>query len=376
LFICTIKIGVTFNLENNDIAYNVDLINNDIILMILIKRRFFLFIVFLFLMISHSLGQDSHFSQFYANPLYLNPAFTGTANCPRLAANFRDQWPAFPKNYITFSGSYDQFIPEISSGIGLLLTGNINGSGAFQNYHASAIYNFRAQVADQFYLNFALQASYVFSSIYWKKWKLATDIVNPNAPRPDFSEEDNKYRSKSQFDLAFGFMGYTPYLYFGLAVHHLLPFQTNFFKSSNKNFEKKWEPKWTAHVGGKITIIQRNKYEVNFGDIFFHPNIIFISQGKFHYLHEGFYFNLYPLTVGVWLRHNFNNLDAFIISCGVEYKIFKIGYSYDFSLTKLERTGGAHEISLQFIIPCNTDKMEKASLSKRRRYTPADCPCF
>ena len=36
------------------------------------------------------LAQDPEFTQFYANPLYLNPAFAGTARCPRLVMNYRN----------------------------------------------------------------------------------------------------------------------------------------------------------------------------------------------------------------------------------------------------------------------------------------------
>lgn len=343
--------------------------------MILYKRRFYLLLVFLFLTISNLFGQDPHFSQFYANPLYLNPAFTGTANCPRFSLNFRDQWPAIPRNFLTFSAAYDQHIPELHGGIGLLLSGDIAGAGFSQTYNAGIIYNFRVQAAHQFYLQFALQGSFLHTFINTKKWIFATDFVNPNAP-PDFPEDKSNHFSKSQFDAGFGFVGYTPYLYFGLAVHHLAPLQVNYFRNVNKKIERVWEPKWSAHIGGKISIRQKIKSEINYGDIFLHPNLLFISQGKFHYLHEGFYFNLYPLTIGAWLRHNFKNFDAFIVTCGVEYKMIRIGYSYDFNLTKLERTGGAHEISLQFTIPCNSDKMGKTSKNKSSNYLPIPCPKF
>ncbi len=38
-------------------------------------------------------AQDPEFSQFYANPLYLNPALAGANICPRAILNYRNQWP-------------------------------------------------------------------------------------------------------------------------------------------------------------------------------------------------------------------------------------------------------------------------------------------
>jgi type IX secretion system PorP/SprF family membrane protein len=53
-------------------------------------------------------AQDPHFSQFFASPLTLNPAFTGKfSGSWRLAANHRDQWPSIPKAYVTTSASLD-----------------------------------------------------------------------------------------------------------------------------------------------------------------------------------------------------------------------------------------------------------------------------
>src|SRR5437016_3907470 len=51
-------------------------------------------------------AQDPHFTQFYANPLYLNPAFAGAAHCPRMNLSYRNQWPALQGQYITSCFSY------------------------------------------------------------------------------------------------------------------------------------------------------------------------------------------------------------------------------------------------------------------------------
>jgi len=336
------------------------------------KRKFSFLLTLFFLTTLHTFGQDPHFSQFYANPLYLNPAFAGTLNGPRFSLNFRDQWPSVPKNFVTFSGSFDQHINLLHGGIGILVSADVAGKNILKTYNASGIYNFRARVSREFNLQFAVQAGCSHTTINWEKLTFADGSTGI----PD----NYDIKIKPQLDLAVGMVGYTSFLYFGLAVHHLSPVRVNFYEKSPKELKLKW----TAHVGGKITIKQKMKDEINFGDIFLHPNIIFISQklktaansvlsrGIFHYLHEGFYVNFYPFTIGAWIRHNFENFDALIVTCGIEYKIFRIGYSYDFNLTKLERTGGAHEVSLQFFIPYSP----KASQKKYQWIAPVDCPRF
>ncbi|MCL1850869.1 MAG: PorP/SprF family type IX secretion system membrane protein [Bacteroidetes bacterium] len=348
--------------------------------MILCKRRTYFLFIFLTLIILNLFGQDAHYSQFYANPLYLNPAFAGANNCPRFSLNFRDQWPAIKGNYIAFSGSYDQHINVLHGGIGVLVAADIegrgiNGSGIMNTYNASAIYNFRVKVTHKFNLQFALQGGYLTSYINWEGLHYASGAQG--LPPPDYPALYD-YKKKSQFDAAFGFTGYTSYLYFGMAIHHLFPVRTSFFSSSNDKYQTVWQPKYTAHIGGKITILQKNRTEINTGDIFLYPNLVFISQGNFDYLHEGFYFNFYPFTIGAWLRHNFKNFDACIVSCGIEYKLLRIGYSYDFTLTQLEGTGGAHEVSLQITIPCDNDNRDRINSKKKKKmdYAPLDCPRF
>ena len=66
-------------------------------------------------------AQDPEFSQFYANPLYLNPAFAGTARCPRVSLNYRNQWPGISGTFITTSATYDQQVESLYGGLGLMV---------------------------------------------------------------------------------------------------------------------------------------------------------------------------------------------------------------------------------------------------------------
>ena len=66
------------------------------------------------------LAQDPTFTQFYSNPVYLNPALAGSSGCPRIALNYRNEWPQLTGNYITYSAAYDTYAKNISGGIGII----------------------------------------------------------------------------------------------------------------------------------------------------------------------------------------------------------------------------------------------------------------
>lgn len=90
-------------------------------------------------------AQDPHFSQFYASPLTLNPAFTGKFDgVLRVAGNYRNQWPSINNAFTTGTLSVDfpileNKIPETDRfGIGFIGLTDKNGNGILQNNYAGA----------------------------------------------------------------------------------------------------------------------------------------------------------------------------------------------------------------------------------------------
>ena len=70
-------------------------------------RKLFILVVTLAL-VKQASAQDPNFSQFFVSPLTLNPALTGKFNGDfRLAGNYRDQWPAISKAFVTSTISFD-----------------------------------------------------------------------------------------------------------------------------------------------------------------------------------------------------------------------------------------------------------------------------
>ena len=110
-------------------------------------------------------AQDPTFTQFYSNPLYLNPAFAGSFGCPRFALNYRNEWPQLSGNYVTYSASYDQHIDAISGGLGVIVTQDDQAHGTLKSTNASLIYSYLLPVTREFSIKAGLQAGFFQKSL-------------------------------------------------------------------------------------------------------------------------------------------------------------------------------------------------------------------
>src|SRR5690606_37585034 len=104
---------------------------------VLTSRNFFTIITVF--CASFAFGQDIHFSQYYANPLYMNPALTGSFYGDfRAAVNYRNQ--AFTVSntpYVTYSGSFDiaplkKKMRHDVFGVGMLVYNDKAGNGVLK----------------------------------------------------------------------------------------------------------------------------------------------------------------------------------------------------------------------------------------------------
>jgi type IX secretion system PorP/SprF family membrane protein len=118
-------------------------------------KKLYTFLLLSFLLLSHKIikAQDPQFTQFYANPLYLNPAFAGSTICPRICFNYRNQWPGIPATYTTTSASFDRYVYGIKSGIGLLVTNDQAGAGTIKTTNVSGIYSYQLTITRSFSIN-------------------------------------------------------------------------------------------------------------------------------------------------------------------------------------------------------------------------------
>ncbi len=333
----------------------------------LMKRRIKYAVLGAMLLLGATAGaQDIGFSQFYANPLYLNPAFAGSAVAPRISLTYRAQWPGLVSAFTTVSASYDQYFPDLHGGLGfIVMTDRVGDHGALSTNMFGVMYAFRFQVSRDIYASAALQASIVNTHLSWDEYLRFPDQIdremgfsyNTQATPPD-------KLSQWSPDFNAGILLSGSKWYAGFAASHLTQPNVAFYSTDPVPM------KFTVHGGGLINVAEesRRQSSLGLGTPIISPNIVYQYQGGFHYFNYGLYLDWMPFLVGVWFRHGTENTDAFIFQAGIQQDYFKVGYSYDVTISKLANsTAGAHEITLGVLLPVPEHKKKVKAIR---------CPSF
>jgi len=310
----------------------------------------FLGILTFLVLFSELRAQDPHFTQFYANPLYLNPAFAGTARCPRIALNYRNQWPNLSGTYVTYSASFDRHFDFLAGGLGLIVMNDDQARGTLRTTNVSLIYSYHAPVTREFSLKFGIQATY-FQKVLDKTKLNFGDMIDPRRGFVWNTNEVVPIAQKKNADFSAGILGYSKTYFVGVAAHHITQPDEGMLGNSPLPF------KLTGHGGIIIPLEKGNESYLS-------PNLLFMMQEQFRQIFLGMYYVKGVLTAGLWYR----NKDAVVALIGITKSGFKFGYSYDITVSKLAgNTAGSHEVSLQIQFECKP---------KKKKYRTISCPSF
>jgi type IX secretion system PorP/SprF family membrane protein len=315
-------------------------------------------------------AQDPEFTQFYANPLYLNPAFAGTAAGPRFAMNFRDQWPSSSGAFVTYAASYDQHFDGIGGGIGAQVWRDQAGDGNLSTTYVSGMYSYHLAVKDNprdyFIVKMAVQASAFYRSVDFSKFRFPDEfdpktgwigpITQENLPSRGY------YATGWIPDFGAGILAFTNKYYFGAAVSHLIEPTQSFYGTPWSVLPRKY----TLHGGMQLPLDNWKRIP----ETFLSPNLLIQRQGTFTQVDIGAYFIKDYFVAGAWYRHTDPNADAISFLVGVKKDAVKIGYSYDVTVSGLRSASpGSHEVSLVV-------EMKKYDHTKTRKWRKIVCPTF
>lgn len=300
-------------------------------------------------------AQDPVFSQFYATPLAINPAFAGTTLMPRLAANYRNEWPSHSDAgvtaYATYAFSYDQFISPFNSGIGMLVMTDDAGGGLLKTSSVNLTYAYRVSVNNEFGMKLGIQAGFRQLRLDWDRL-IFLDQLDPLTGPFDPSGNPNPTQeippeslTNSQFDIGAGLLIYTPKFYGGVGLHHLTTPSESFIRSGT-GLTEGLPLRLSIQAGVELTLLPGNNRAPS---MLIAPSLLFVKQGDQGQINVGANLSRGPFSLGGYYRHAFTNSDAVIGAISFQYEVFKVGYSYDFTIVhglQVPDSGGSHEISL------------------------------
>jgi type IX secretion system PorP/SprF family membrane protein len=312
----------------------------------MVKKVFFLLV--LLLPILSGMAQDVAFSQFYSNPLHLNPAFAGSLNVPRVALQYRNQWHSFSDAFNTYSAAFDFPVKKLQGGLGFFILNDAQAMNSYRLLKINAAYSVQVRISENYRLHGALQAGFGQQSL--KPDKLVfPDNVDPFYGNHGVSRE-LEYLSDPNFaypDFSAGVLIYSQKIFGGLAAHHVAEPRRSF--SSGVEDTDKLYRKYTAHAGLRLPVFlyghHRRKFDIS-------PQMVMQYQHRSGQINYGLFASYAGLTTGAWFRQNFGlKYDAVILLAGFTGGRWQVIYSYDMAVSGLwGQTGGTSEISLIFLL--------------------------
>jgi type IX secretion system PorP/SprF family membrane protein len=320
---------------------------------------------------SFTRGQDPHFSNFYNNKLYYNPAYAGIDYGIRLNMAYRRQWPKIPSKFQTFYLGFDEGvrIARGLGGFGLTLISNTEGEGLLQNYTIGVPISARIPIAAKSLIQVGVMPSIAFNSINWNRF-IFSGQLNPyygNIYPSGFVPPDAEISKKSYVDIfniggVFRYENSSPqansskfYRKFeiGLSGFHLSEPNQSFISSEAPLFAKYvFFTSYTASVSLKSA-----------GILFVEPSLLCESQWEMFSYMLGVRTSLVESNIdfGIWLRNNnlkMENTNAIVVLFSYRFlvnnennTVLTTSLSYDITTSKLaDASRGSPEITIRLAL--------------------------
>jgi type IX secretion system PorP/SprF family membrane protein len=304
---------------------------------------------------SSSIGlfaQAPKFTQFYAAPLYLNPAFTDLNYMHLFTANYLNQWPGIKTAFTTYMVTYDYKVSNMNSGIGgfilqdRVITSNLVTTIGGVNY----AYRVKAGKCSEF----SGGVSLVINQKEIGNTKL---IFNDQFITGSSVSQDALALDKvNYFDIGLGALFNSTNYWIGFSGRHL--------NQPNASMVGNIEPlpiSGSIHGGYRYVITARGSGKTKLEE-FVSASFNIRHEQKYDQLDIGAYYFKSFVNVGLWYRGlpikkykpGYPNRESLALLVGLEIpdKNFRVGYSYDATISnlKINNTQRSHEVSIVYEI--------------------------
>lgn len=311
--------------------------------------------IFLIILLGPALlkGQDIHFSQFFHNPVFQNPAMSGQFDGSwRFAGNQRLQWRSVtnnPYNTIALSADANGLLHE-NLGLGAMVFHDVAGDSKFRTIQLAFNGNWKFQLNESHALRTGIQMGLVHRSINYNDLYFGAQY-NGIYYDPGLSNQENFQREARLYpDLATGIS----YHYHngerleadgGIGVYNLLAPKQSWFNDADILLDRRISIFAQAQLplSEKIDALPATQLMLQ-GT---YREWLIGCGGRYILKQERSHFR--AVKAGIYYR----NRDAGYAMIGMDYDNWTAGISYDINLSNLvpaSRYRGGFEIALIYII--------------------------
>ena len=290
---------------------------------------------------------DPHFSQYYAHPLWLNPALTGVTDGEyRVSLNAKQQWGSISNSYLTGGASFDM-APVKNLSFGAMVLNQNAGEVSYNHLSAlvSGAYRIHFGRIGLNMINFGLQAGILNKSFDPSKITLGSQFNPITGYDPTFGINESFASSNTLVpDVNAGIMYFDGNpdqyvnLFGGFMAGHLTRPVDKFLGT-----DVRMPVRYAAHGGARIKVSE--VLDIT-------PNGLYMQQGNARETSVGAYAQfMLNQDSDLLFGSNYRVDDAAIAFFGIHIKKMVIGVSYDFNtsgLSRVTRNQGGLELSVSF----------------------------
>lgn len=305
-------------------------------------------------------AQDMHFTQFNGAPMIMNPALAGgISGMYRVSAIYRNQWSSVTTPFVTFGGSIDAPLFRGMSesghlGAGLSIYNDRSGDGNLANLTALGTLAYHKFLGENKVISVGLQGGYVQKSIDLARLYWGDEFYNGGFQPGTTGEQLNpkvKYFTANA-GLSWQHMpGEGKFSYqIGVGAHNLNQPKESFLKKENN--EVGLGMRINAQLGAVYNASERMSIR---------PAFLYQTQTAATEMIAGTEFlyilgdpDVRSVATGFFLGGWYRFGDATLITGGLEFKGFRVGFGYDYNTSDLKVASGGNggfEVTLRYVQP-------------------------
>jgi type IX secretion system PorP/SprF family membrane protein len=310
-------------------------------------RKFLLLIVVLIYF--EGFSQDPIHTQFFMVPETLSSSFTGAKQSTRAGIIHRTQWPGLNFSINTQFAFVDNWFEEVRSGIGVSVLNHKETTTRYNFTQVNLNYAYQFPITDDWNARPSISIGYGSKNFGFQNLVLEdqinifSGIINANSIDPIDLNESVRF-----IDFSASVLFNSENSWVGMTLKHLN--KPNI--SMELDGQESLEMFFSIHASLYIPFGKYRNYR-NSNKLYLLANAM--QQGPYNrfdlgtkYQMERFSFGLLAATNPIKSDQNSHFLTSINAFVGMDWEGFRFGYSYDFNVTEIGRTGGVYELSISY----------------------------